>query len=461
MNVRYNLFCFNAYTSSWNKLIGSSHETMRNFLTGWSSVEDSLKMNNSERTVCSLAIASGIVPTDIMRTTLNKIGQLRYLIIIGSVIDNLSNLLADVQNLRSLELIGIKISDSDRAITMPLLKRFEVGTMLGSKKLPRIEAIDTLTHLNVNGNRPFEDLTTFLIKHRNLISLRVRSNALFRDGSLNQVQFKLKHFDIIWEQPMTKQAEDNCLKFLELQQHSLEHLGFNLPLTENVHHFAFSQFKQLKSLDINVSYLPSNKFFFQALLPMESVRELKLRGKFQKHEVAKAFMECFPNVTKLDTIELGTVLWSSKFLRTYASFQKNIEYLAIPNFFKGTPNNLRFSNLKTLRVKTISDTQLWLNVIMSHRGLDTIIVDKHHRDFLESADFECIMELPNLRHISFNSDRLSIRIIYDVIRKNYKNLLTAELSITDDKISFDQKHKINFPTSHKSWNPEEFDRIFL
>lgn len=382
--------------------------------------------------------------------------QLRQLTITQSDIEFLHELLKLTPLLESLELVSATLYELE-ASSFPQLKTLKVN--YSSDEVLDLLHAKNLTALEVTHFENCEFAAKFLKEVPALQSLSIDHSAqMFQDDALTRVPFKLKQCGLHDKYGAFRPNEEHLKQFLRLHEATIEQLSLDLAIGVNVHRLVFTEFKNLKRLELNVTNLPNDKSFYSCMPNLDRVKTLKLQGKFRKHEVAKAFLANFPSLVELDLKDVATATWSSKFLKTIASVQKNLQQLAIRNFFEGTRTNLHFKNLKSVHVKIIHSSPRWMNFVLSHIKLETITVEGLENGKLSEEDAESMMELPELRNLNFTGNVTNIKKIYDVVKKDFKSLETIVLNIKThhEKVV---KIKIAFPLKGTTWCSKEFDDI--
>lgn len=383
--------------------------------------------------------------------------QLRQLKITQSDIEFLHELLKLTPLLESLELVSATLYEM-QVISFPQLKTLRVN--YSSDDILDLIKTKNLTTLEVTHYENREFLVKFIKGLPMLQSLTIDHSAqMFQDDSLTHVTFKLKQCGLLDKYGSVRPNEELLKQFLKLHEGTMENLSLDLAIGVDVHRFVFTELKSLKRLELNVTNLPNDKSFYSCMPTLEHVKSLKLQGKFRKHEVAKAFLANFPALEDLDLKDVATATWSSKFLKTIASVQKNLQHLAIRNFFEGTRKNLHFKHLKSVHVKIIHNASRWMNFVLTHMTLEKITVEGLEHGKLSSEEVESLLELPEIRYLYFTGNVGNIRKIYDVVKKDSKNLEAIVLNIKThhEKVV---KMKIAFPFERGTWCSKDYDEAF-
>lgn len=397
--------------------------------------------------------------------------RLRSLKSSANFIKGLHSMLNMMPLLESLELIRTWTNDVNY-VTLPHLKTLKFENVPATTEiLQQITDTPKLSTLEITGFYNRDALVNFLTKLPNLTSLKIVDSDtsgvenLFQN-EIKNVPFKLEKLVLKIRHFITPN-EQNLTNFLALHQTSMKHLslrtGASLGISNHISNFVFTKFSKLESLEIVVTFLPSDTSFYLCLTPMDSVKKMKLLGKFAKHEVAKLFFSNFPALEDLDLQNVQPSIWSSKFLKTISSLHKNLQHLAIPSIFKGTANNLHFKNLKSLHIGSIFSSVLLLNFLAQHSELTQLtLTDEHENGKLSSEDVEKLMRyLPNLRHIHYKARMVNIKMFYDVICKNYRNLATITFEVLPKPPLDSDPDIVNFilPSEQKYRQANRYDSI--
>jgi hypothetical protein len=379
---------------------------------------------------------------------------------------SLQDLLQFTPLLESLELENISLTntkDQQQPIDLPHLKHLKIDKC-SDEILNLISGAKYLSNLEIVSYENREIVMKFLMKHPTIksfsIGYKVFENFLQNEDVMT-IPFRLQKLEFAGY-PISV-IHENCLKkFIKLHAPTLNHIRNPHIVSTEIHQIVFNQIPNLKTVSINVESLPTEKSFYCCMSPLEKVTKLRLHGKFPKHEVAKLFIANFPSVVSLNMKYLKCSIWFMKFLQKISQHQKNIVHLKIPNFFKGTPNNLHFKHLKTLRVNTSQNLPFWKNFVHTHSStIEEITVNRLHEEGkFKSKDIEDLLELPMLRRLTMNGDSKVVDEIWAVIRADYKQLKRVDFHITSIKSSAVDK-KIIFPHDKQYWLPEKYNKSIV
>lgn len=450
-------------------MIGSSVRTMKKFIVMLA--KDDLKAYEKiviNKNVHALRVQQLSTKCLVYKSIDVPMGQVRSIKFFESTVSYPQELV-DLPLLSELSFERCLINPEMESFTLPHLTKLSIRK---SKGFPRVAAEDTLTHFSFGQqyqNFDIFSIVRFLLDHHKLTSLKLSElTDVFAFAEIVNVKFRLKKFGLhlMSDSEAPKVAVEvlqrNFIAFINVHKATLTDLSIYSYINAETLNIFLTQIPNLTRLEINVSKLTTETSFYLCLPPLNQVKKLKLVGKFPNHEAAKLFIRSFPCVENLDMLELKTSIWSAKFLKTIASHQPNIEMLSVSSFFSGTSQNLKFKKLRCLRVGTVaSPVKMWLNFVMSHRDLESVIVDKFVDVAVNESDIDNLFSLPHLRHIYLRGRRKSLRKVLDQILKgNFKNLQIAEL-VNSRLTSKDEICKIVFPSSKKDWNPLSYESFFL
>lgn len=426
-------------------------------------IEKILKLKSEFHTICIEQNEPNF--TYAARKVLQKHGaKVRYLKYAKACIQSLEDLLQFTPLLECLELESISLTTTKeprQPITLPHLKHLKIEGC-SDEILDLITGAKYMSNLEIINYTNREIVMRFMMNNPSLQSLTIGYKVLenfFQNADILTVPFRLKKLNFTGYPMIIVAYEENLKKFLKLHAPTLDHLRLPHIVTSEISQIVFTQWRNLKTLSVNVESLPTEKSFYCCMSPLLQVTTLRLHGKFPKHEVAKLFIVNFPNVVTLDIKYLQCSIWTMKFLYKIAQSLKNIEHLKIHNFFKGTRRNLEFPKLKTFFVTSSQNMALWKNFVLTHSStLEEITVKKLFDEVkLNSKDVDDLLELPNLRKITFGSDIKTIEDIWGFFKNDYKQLNELNFVITMPRGQYIRK-KIIFPCDKAFWSPDKCDK---
>lgn len=372
--------------------------------------------------------------------------------------------------LETLELIDVALNPIEKdnphqRITLPVLKHMKFfSTEPTEDYLDNFEDVTALESFNLNVTEVVDRdmIIRFLMKQAKLTTLTIgchMDDNFFTANDLTAFPFKLKKLNLEADIIKPKASQESFEGFMRAHRKTLTMLKIEQEISTDFYEIVLKQLNHLTNLEIHVTNLPNEKSFFCCLSPLTTVRCLKLQGRFKRHDIAKMFFSLFPAVTDLDCAHLRTVKWFSKFLKTIAGFQKNLEHLTVSNFFEGTPDTQLFMKIKSINVGKISKALHWKKFVMCHSTVESITVEEFDQGKLTACEIEDILRLPHLHHICFIGRHKGLKEVFDVIKKDYKKLRVADFAFGRQTI-FRDPLKIYFPEDKRLWRPEEHENFF-
>lgn len=437
----------------WNELVGATLKIMDKFYMKLDKDSSNASINSSSRKLTSVLVKrpDESILGDLLNKRLRDGPQIKHLKIFGTELD--LNNLKKTPELETLEVKKVKYT-AGMDISLPELKTFKTKAsddilkfLRGTSKLTTLvikQAVDrqALAHL-INSGVKLESFSVRISENPNIFS------DLTKPVKLKRLELRGGFTGAI-----SVENHQNILDFFATQAETLQHLRTDRASSE-VNQFTLSAFKNLKSLLLDVSQLTSEKAFYICDQPLVTVKELTLNGKFISHSLARLFMQKFPELVMLNTLNMECGLWTAKFLATVNKYQPKLQHLKFGNLYQGTKCNLVFAELKTFIVQKITTASIWMGFILANRGLETIEVTE--KSSLQTSEIEAMLRLPELRHIKFSGGEEAIRSILTSLSADYKKLQTAELQVES---TIPKQVKIIFPDSRQYWNPQQYEHIF-
>ena len=420
----------------WSKIIKESHQTMKKVILSIGKVVD-----------------SDFSPEDFSTNDLKRIFNIN----VWSEARDINYTLKSTPLLESLKFY--ETSTIEESISLPRLKTLRTEN---TEVLELIKDTTKLKSLEVADVSSGPALNNFLMNLSALTSLEIgKTKYLFNDNCICKVPFKLTKFVMRELSAFFMFRDENIFKqFLMLHQATLKQLSLCLVLNNSILNFTLTNFSNLDSLELNVSNLPTEKSFYCCLPSMETIKTLKLNGRFEKHEVAKAFLSIFHALESLDMNKVIPSLWFSKFLKTISSLYKNLQHLSVPILFKGTPPNLQFKKLKSFHIGSIYCSKFLLNFLANHLELEELsLADRFEEGKLESCDVQKLLKyLPKLRHIRYQAPKQNIRKFYNIICKDFKQLNSITFAVIKNIQTTEfTEGKIILPLEQKYRKSDRYD----
>lgn len=398
--------------------------------------------------------------------------HLRHLKIIESEFDGIHKLLEQMPLLESLEIANVSTDETTYTKNLPMsLKKLVIShcDVDDAFILQLLAAAPNVVSLELY-DRNRRDLTHLILNLTSLKVLGISHNLRFED--ITKVPFRLKKFAIESAHFVHKDFNEDVMnassfkKFLKLQEDTLMEVSIKHHFTMECYRLVLSKLTNLTLLDINASDLPTEKTFYVCLSPLTSVKSLKVRGSFRTHEIGKLFFQYFPAIETLNLKEMDTKSWTSRFLSTIAKEQKQLKHLEIVSFYSGTRETLFFDNLKTLYVCSLFNVKLFINFVLMHRELESVVIGSNVTNGkLTTEILANLLDHPSLRHLKLSGPHDAMKAIFFMLKDEYKDLKTNTRKIQSVEFEFRPsaekvKIKVYLPSSRSPWNPEQYEKLF-
>lgn len=261
--------------------------------------------------------------------------------------------------------------------------------------------------------------------------------------------FKLSSFKFHWHFPSTDvgDADINFDKFLLNHASSLEDLQLNYVSPDQLRTI-FSKLGKLLKLRINATSLPSDKDFYEQLSPLKNLKELIAHDKIPNEIAARGVLGNCPNLERLFMIHDPDYLISS-LLPFIAIYNPNLKALSIETL--KTTVDAKFKFLKHLHVDVLVNLNFLTEFFKLNPTIDTfsfrwINMQESYEEIIES-----LIEVDSLKHLKFFGSFAELKIVFDKVKQNYKNLKSLELSLNSGN---KRSLLFNFPDEFSSWNPK-------
>ena len=170
------------------------------------------------------------------------------------------------------------------------------------------------------------------------------------DNLINDINFPLKKL-ALHRQTDFLGEEANALKFLEKFVNTLEELALGSFFPGSVYEIIFEKFKNLKILDVYLTYAPKEDTFYHNLRPNVAVKKLVIRGLTSQNEFKlQGFIVNLPNVESLvlmdPSISKEMVLFISHNLL-------NLEEIKMKTLEVASFKEVILTSIKSLRIRSL------------------------------------------------------------------------------------------------------------
>ncbi|CAG9797400.1 unnamed protein product [Chironomus riparius] len=323
----------------------------------------------------------------------------------------------------------------------------EILDYMQSIQSQKIEIIDC--HENAVNQ---ESLINFISHQKHLTSLNIGEmnyniNVFFHQNIAEFCKFRLKKFHSLFcsNHSHVHQFEDNFISFLESQSKNLENVkisGRSLP--PSIYKFVVSSLINMHTLEIDASSVPQENSFYENMARNLSIKSLIIYSTVTKHNFngLKGLLSHYPCIEKLNLMDTDEFVANDLF-HSIAYFLTNLKELVVLNFNKTFDPQTKIKHLEKFSIKIINNIEQLLKFIKIHDStLINLSIWWITRDF-ESRIVKEIISLPKLTHLKIGGRFIANKRIYEVVRRDYKNLRTLHLIVNNyDEV----KHlKFTFP----------------
>lgn len=281
---------------------------------------------------------------------------------------------------------------------------------------------------------------------------------LFEKPNFEKTVFKLKEFKMIEE--TFSMVWDPLLGFLKTYFLTLEELQINIPA--NKRDFLVDVLEKCHRLKKFVLYsdVPSDNEFYENLKAVVNIKDLTIKGSAKNFESLKNFLGIFPNLDrlKLSISENGDSVSSLlPFINQVNPELKSLLIRGLEGRF-----DIVFKSLKFLRIQSYSSCDDLVAFLKINPTIENLSIGftNYREDFNET--FDVLMDETNVKHLKIGGELDEMKSIFEMIKDDYRNLKSLELSIyigRDDDIKV---RKFEFPDNPSEWNSErsnDFDGI--
>lgn len=273
----------------------------------------------------------------------------------------------------------------------------------------------------------------FLRTQNELTSLAVHSSNIL-DGTM---PFKLTKLSMLTDDETID--HHNLSNFMEQQSKTITDLELENDFPDFGYEIVFSKFKNLKTFQLDIRFLPQDINFYNGLKESKSVEHLILTGT--NRECSQSFIEFIrrlPNVTRLTLLEFC----NGATVRVISSNLLHLQELSVKFFHKSAFGEVQFPRLTLLNIEMIVDDIDWDLFTKINSRITELNIQKMISAVFVVWNAEKLSKF--LTKISENLTLTTLRIgsgeaesdrrIFDIIRKNFRTLKTLELckSCVDD-----------------------------
>ena len=351
----------------------------------------------------------------------------------------------------------LEIPSDDLKLTLKKLSMVQVDHRI-IKFLPDYQ-VKNLEITDGTNRTDFGYLINFIRSQRKLDSLTIENlsdspSALFEDEKYREINFKLKNLSILFSHIRdVDKFDENFVSFLKFQVASLEKLKVEGSLSLKVFKFIVGNFHAMKELEINVNELPQENSFYDFLGSNCTLRILKLNGTLTRSNLNgfKGILGHYRGIERISLADTDKFVANDVFHLLSVRITR-LNDLSVLNLHESFAPNVNLTSLTKFSIKILNNIAQWKAFIERNVSLEVLHVGWIKRDQFTPQIIQEISELPNLRHLKFCGRFTACKQIYEVLKVDYKNLRTLELTVGNyDEIKI---LKFIFPYDKRLWMPK-------
>lgn len=302
-------------------------------------------------------------------------------------------------------------------------------------------------------------IVKFLSRQKKLTSLTIENLsdnecALFEFDASHEFTFKLKKLSTLFSHIRDVEKFDaNFNAFMRLHLNTLEKLKVEGLLSPRICRMVISSLRNIVELEINVGELPQESSFYDVLKPNHNLKVLKLNGTLKISNLSgfKGIVCHYPNIEIMSLADTDCFVPNDGFHLLSVKLKK-LSSLSVLNLQETFSPDVTLPSLKSFSVRILNKIDQWKNFITLNESIELLKVGWIKRDQFTPEIISEITNLPGLRHLQFGGRFIACKRIHDVIKKDYKNLQTLELTVANyDEI---KRMKFIFPSNRSLWMPE-------
>lgn len=365
--------------------------------------------------------------------------------------------------LSKLSLIRLKIDFQERinpivnGLTLQKIELIQtdhnVLDYLSNTQVLNLEIIDAS---NRSDNDSLQNFLSHQTKLENLTieNLAEGSSALFNADSSRNFSFKLKKLSTLFSHIIDVDKFDvNFISFLKLHQNNLKQMKVEGSLSPQIYKFIVANMNCIEELEMNVNELPQEISFYDHLSKSRSLQILKLNGTITKNNLIgfKGVLSHYSNIQRITIADTDGFVANDTFHLISVRLTQLTD-LSVLNLHQTFIPDTIFPTLKHFSIIILNNINQWNTLITNNRSIESLNVGWIKRDQFTPEIIQEIISLPNLRHLKFGGRFIASKRIYDIIKKDYKNLRTLELMVANyEEI---KNLKFVFPREKSLWLPQ-------
>lgn len=340
------------------------------------------------------------------------------------------------------------------------LKKLEM-TQVDHRLLSLIPVFQVLELEIIDGNNngDSEAMTNFLQSQNKLKSLTIENlsdapSAIFEAGRKLEINFKLTKLSVLFSNIRNvDKFDENFISFLRTQATSLKKLKVEGSLSPNVYKFIVKTCETLEELEININELPQEHSFYNFIIGTNVVlKTLRLNGTITRSNLIgfKGILTHYQSVRGISLADTDSFVANDVF-QLLSTIPRKLNDLSVLNLHGSFTANVVFPALTHFSIKILHSIEQWIAFISRNESLEMLSVGWIKRDQFTPQVIREITELPNLHHLKFGGRFIACKRIYEVIKRDYKNLRTLELMVAN----YEEIKNIRFvfPSNKSLWLP--------
>lgn len=370
--------------------------------------------------------------------------------------------------LTTLVLIRVQIdgdNDADEDIKTALieeniLKKFEM-IQVDHRILNHIPDFQVINFDIIDGKNTCDSnaLTCFLGKQKKLKSLTLENlsdapSAIFETDRKLDINFQLKKLSVLFSSIRNvDKFEENFIPFLRTQATSLKKLKVEGSLSPNVYKFIVKNCENLDELEINVNEVPQENSFYSFLGSNVNLKTLKLNSTITRSNLVgfKGILTHYQSVQAISLADTDSFVANDVY-QLLSTIPRKLRDLSVLNLHGSFTASVVFPALTHFSIKILHSIEQWTAFISRNESLEMLNVGWIKRDQFTPLLIQEITELPNLRHLKFGGRFIACKRIYEVIKRDYKNLRTLELTVANyEEI---KRLRFVFPSNKSQWRAQ-------
>lgn len=277
---------------------------------------------------------------------------------------------------------------------------------------------------------------------------------MFSADLSTKVNFKLKSLSTLFSHIReVDHFESNFLPFLKQHKQSMVKLKIEGSLSKEIFKFIVSAYTNLEELEINTNELPQELSFYDFLKPNHSLKTLKLNGTVNRSNLNgfKGMLSHFSNIERISLADTDAYVPNDVFYLMSVKLPR-LSNLSVLNLHESFAPDTVFPSLKNFSIRILNRIDQWKTFITNNQTLESLNVGWIKRDQFTPQIVEKIVALPNLRHLKFGGRFIASKRIFEVVKRDYKNLRTLELMVANyEEI---KQLKFIFPLDKTLWRPQ-------